>query len=563
MSTDAGTGTQASRRPGKLPRAIIVAALLANAAVQMVLAAGDDAPTFDEPFHIGAAVQKNAGELQWGADHPPFAQLLMGLPLRLHEFEEPAHDADEIDHDAYVRGKDLMYQGGEESASTILWLARLPILAATLATLLVVFLFAQDLFGGWGGILALVLASTNPSLLAHGKLATTDMVLSGLVFTAIWLIWRAGHRTCRYGYLGAASVVTGLALATKFTALPVVPVLALMVLWVGYRRRERDGSSRTAGKLGPAATTLAFAVVALATVWVVYLLVDPQLAYRPRVLDDPSGLMDRVATLLPMPEAYRDGLRLQIHWDEAGRAGFLFGEKYVGGKWNFYPAILLMKTPIPVLLGFVTGTCLWIRSGRSGAELAMILAAPAALLAFAMSSGTNLGIRHILVVPLTMAAIGGGAASVAVPSRAVLASVLCAWSLAGAWISFPSHTAYINEAFGGSDRAYKLVGDSNVDWGQDLIRLRVWLEDYPRRPVWLAYFGQAPVEEYGLDVLIATPEQAGRISGTFAVSVSALNNAIPGPYDSLVAGRTPFAQIGHSILIYELPVRSGGGDQPG
>jgi hypothetical protein len=563
VSKGSGTDPRSSRRPRNLLKTAIVGALLLNAAVQMILATREDAPTFDEPFHIGAAVQKNHGELQWGADHPPFAQLLIGLPLRLHKFGEPAHDSEAIDHDAYVRGKDLMYQGGEEHASRVLLLARLPIMAATLATLVVVFLFAQHLFGGWAGVLALVLASANPSVLAHGGLATTDMVLSGLLLTAVWAICRSYPSGSLYGSVAAASVIAGLALATKFTALPVIPVLAMMILWVSYRRRPADRNSDRASWLTLASLPLAFVVVSVAMVWFVFLLVDPELEYRPRVLEAPSGLMERVATQLPMPETYRDGLRLQIQWDQAGRASFLFGEKYIGGKLIFYPAVLLMKSPIPLLLGFMAGLITWLRSGRSRSELLMILAAPAALLAFAMSSGTNLGIRHVLLAPLIMAVVAGGAAAAEARSRTVIGAVLSIWALGGAWLSFPSHLAYINEAFGGSDNAYRLVGDSNVDWGQDLVRLRNWLHANPTSPVWLAYFGQAPVEEYGLDVLIATPGDIQKISGTFAVSVSALNNAIPGPYDSLVAGRTPFAQIGHSILLYDLPVRRESGHEPG
>jgi hypothetical protein len=130
---------------------------------------------------------------------------------------------------------------------------------------------------------------------------------------------------------------------------------------------------------------------------------------------------------------------------------------------------------------------------------------------------------------------------------------LSVWALIATWSSYPAHIAYINEAFGGSDNAYKLVGDSNVDWGQDLVRLRDHLESHEvPQPVWLAYFGQVPVEEYHLPVRIADPDAVGEIQGTLAISVSKINNSIPGSFDRLVENRRPFAQIGHSILLYRI-----------
>ncbi|MEX2553011.1 MAG: glycosyltransferase family 39 protein [Actinomycetota bacterium] len=536
----------------------LVTAVLANMAIQMVMASSGDTATFDEPFHIGAAMEKYNGDLQWGADHPPFAHLILGLPLQLLEFETPEHAAEQIDFDGYVRGRDYMFQGGEDHAARVLQRARLAIVLVTLATMLILFLFAQDLFGFWGGVLALIFASANPSVLAHGRLATTDMAVTGLVLASVWLIWRSRRSSRRTLVLSISALMFGLALATKFTALVMLPLALLLVLWSALRGEPeiQSGVPRVAvpGAMARGfVSVILFGCVSLATVWAVYLAIDPQLEYRSRVTEEPVELTDKIAALLPLPEPYRDGLRLQVMWDSVGRAGFLFGEKYLGGKASFYPASLAMKSPLALIAAFILGSIAWVTIRRRPLDLLMLLLLPVSFLLFAMTTGTNLGVRHVLIVPLFMALVGGAMALKR--SRAWLAASigLSVWALVATWSSYPAHIAYINEAFGGSDNAYKLVGDSNVDWGQDLVRLRDYLESHEvPQPVWLAYFGQVPVEEYHLPVTIADPDTVGEIQGTLAISVSKINNSIPGSYDRLVENRRPFAQIGHSILLYHI-----------
>jgi hypothetical protein len=525
-------------------------------AAQMLLAAARDAPTFDEPYHLGAAVEKYRGSLQWGADHPPFAQLVAGFPLGFHDFAEPRHADEEISFDAYVRGRDYLYQHtGEANASHVLWLARLPIIASTLVTMLIVHLFARGLFGDRGGLLALAMASANPSVLAHGRLVTTDMVLSGLVLASVWLIWCSTRSANRMALLTGGSLIWGLALATKFSALVMTPFALILVAWAGMRsvRTRGLGISTPAAWRSVIAAVLMFGALSLAATWTVYLAVDPQIAYEARVTDAPAGLSEQIASRLPLPEPYRDGLRLQIGWDDAGRDGFLFGERYLGGKPIFYPAMVVIKNPLALLAAFVAGSIVWFRAGRSPVTLAMLLLVPGSFFLFAMTTSTNLGIRHVLPLPIFMAVIAGG---MTLPGRQPwkVASVgLALWALAATLLSFPSHVAYVNEAFGGSDHAYRLVTGSNVDWGQDLIRLRDHLQTHQvPEPVWLAYFGQAPVEEYHLPVEMANPERIGEIRGTLAISVTILNT-LNGPYDALLRGRDPFDQIGHSILLYRIP----------
>ena len=59
-------------------------------------------------------------------------------------------------------------------------------------------------------------------------------------------------------------------------------------------------------------------------------------------------------------------------------------------------------------------------------------------------------------------------------------------SLAIFWIvlipilNYPGYVSYFNESIGGSKNGYKYVTDSNTDWGQDLKRLKIFLDENPQ-----------------------------------------------------------------------------------
>ena len=45
-------------------------------------------------------------------------------------------------------------------------------------------------------------------------------------------------------------------------------------------------------------------------------------------------------------------------------------------------------------------------------------------------------------------------------------------------VSFPYYMSYFNEFAGGPKNGYHYVTDSNADWGQDLKKLGIWIDDY-------------------------------------------------------------------------------------
>jgi len=63
----------------------------------------------------------------------------------------------------------------------------------------------------------------------------------------------------------------------------------------------------------------------------------------------------------------------------------------------------------------------------------------------------------------------------------------------------PFQLSYANEAAGGPQGVYRLLGDSNVDWGQDLPALAEVVQDEKLGPIRLSYFGSDDPAAYGIE----------------------------------------------------------------
>src|SRR5262249_39113375 len=112
----------------------------------------------------------------------------------------------------------------------------------------------------------------------------------------------------------------------------------------------------------------------------------------------------------------------------------------------------------------------------------------------------QIGIR--LVLPLIALAIVGLSAGFArtinalpLAGRRALSS-LCGvgivWMAVSAASIWPDGLRYTNEFWGGSSEGYRLLSDSNYDWGQGLKELVGWQERNNAGPLDVWYFGADP-----------------------------------------------------------------------
>jgi Dolichyl-phosphate-mannose-protein mannosyltransferase len=583
--SEGGRHRRKGRPLGRWLVAVAAVLLVGQFAAAMLVSTSGDAPTYDEPAHLAAGVAYlTQRDLRLDIEHPPLVKALAALPVVLADVRLPDRAAMATGEQTRL-GQSLLYGAGNDPAEVLL-LARLPMMGLAVLLALAVYGFATDLFGARAALVPLALVTLDPNVVAHGRLVATDLGVTLFLLVTAWMLYRAAVLPGR-AWLAAAGVAFGLALASGYTALLATPVVAGLAVAAGWRQASR----RVRGhQVPPVPRRLAAAAgaaalvggVALVTVWALYLAIDPGLGFRPPRIAV-AGPLGALADLLPLPATYRAGLRFVLYHDQVERPAYLLGERYSGGRAGFYPVVLALKTPLGALAAWAAaGVMLLARARRAGpggtpvGAVALFVLAPAAwLLVLAMASGTNIGVRHVLLVPVAAAVACGVLAAGRAPAAAgrrltaalptALAVVLVAAAGASAWRAEPHPLAYVNEAFGGPDRAWRLVADSNLDLGQDLARAADWAraeqaaldEGDPGEPLWLLYFGTGDPEAYGLRAISLKPSsrtvRPERVQGTVLVSASVL-----ALYDTpitrrLLAEGEQVGQIGHSILIYRLP----------
>ncbi|MFD5544069.1 phospholipid carrier-dependent glycosyltransferase, partial [Streptomyces sp. NPDC127079] len=382
--TAAARLTAALRTRRRLLVPVLVVLLLAQMAAAMVTTAVQQTPTIDEPVYVATAADYlHEHRLRYNPEHPPLGKLVIMAGIAVADpHYDPAYRGDQ----GQV-GRHLLYSSGNDPWRVMLW-ARLPVIALTLLFGLVVLAFARELLGTAAGLLALALYCFSPDLIAQGSLATLDVPAAGFVLTSAWLVWRARHRPRRY--LPLAGAALGAAVATKMSALPAVPVLAALAVFSVWG--PRPGRARRA--LTAAAVT---AVTAVAVVWLSYLAVDPRLRFLPAApVPAVHGLRGALVDLMPFPEAYRAGMRVQFALEDQPWQGYLFGHLYTGSRWYYLPAALLVKTPLGMLALWAAGAVAMVAVRRLRPAAPYLLLPPAVLLASAMTGSREFGTRYAL-----------------------------------------------------------------------------------------------------------------------------------------------------------------------
>jgi hypothetical protein len=531
--------------------ALAALALLTQLAVAMVTTAVQQTPTIDEPVYVGAgASYLDQRSLRLNPEHPPLGKLVVGAGLQLAGI----HLAPGVPGNQQQVGQHLIYDSGHDPYRVML-AARLPMIVLTLLFGVVVLAFGRDVAGPWGGLVALALYAFSPDVVAHGSLATLDVPAAGFLLTAAWLLWRARARPLPY--LPLAGLALGAALATRMSTLPAVPVLlALAALSVWSATSAARGRPRPAWRrlaLG-AGAALGVAAAATAVVWASYLAVDPRLRWAaPPDLPAVHGLRALAVEVLPFPQAYLDGMRIQFGLEDGTFSGFLLGRLYQGSLWYYLPVALLIKTPLGMLALWAAGVAATLVVPRLRAAAPYLLLTPAVLLAVALDGSRDFGVRYAIFVPIFLAVAAGGVAALRWRASHVATAVAVLAVAVSSLRTFPYYLPYSNEAFGGPSKTYLRLHDSNVDWGQDLGRLADRLrERYPGERVWLVYKGSGIPEEYGIRASNPRTVPPAEVRGLLVVSDTSIDKA-DRRLKALIAGSRRVEHVGYSITIFRRP----------
>lgn len=515
----------------------------------LALGAREISITSDEPAHIAAgySILARGEQAFWifpPHGHPP---LLNVMEASLFYLANPHIPLEELDGwpmwlTNYVRDFAPYLRPIEQVEVT----ARTPIILLTVFLGALIFRWGRDLWGPRAGILALIALVFDPTLLAHGQLATTDVGSLALGTAALYLCWRWMERPSWKLALGTGALL-GLTMIAKSSGVLWTATAGLIVVGVIYIRR-REGRSGLLLIQG-----VAIGALSLLLLWAAY-----GFTWGP-VRDWPISL--------PAP-AHWNGLISQAVSSEK-RWVFALEERQHGHWWWYFPLAFVIKNPIPFLLGWGIGLTALLRRPLSWTRALALGLFPLVYTASSVSVGMNIGYRHMLPIhPFLYLMIGGGLSYWGWKRqkyhwRQVSLAALGVWYIATLMGIYPYEIAYFNELVGGPENGHHYLVDSNIDWGQGYKALREYLESHPGPVPKIAYhFTNTNPGDYGIVFEPLPPEvtapplpaQFHPPSGRYVISVTTLQRGWPEAPDMYAWFRQiePTAELAHSFFLYDV-----------
>jgi len=480
--TVAGEGT--SGRTGRGWAAAATALILLLFALEL-LSALDLSTTYDEPGHLRYGRQLLRGDARRFDDSKMPVSALNALPSAIARTLPP---------------------GALRTALASRLAARVPTMLASLALAALVWRWSRRLWGERGGLLSLGLCAFDPNLLAHARLVTTDL-WAALAFTAVFFLYWRFAALPGAGRFAALALGLALAQVVKYNAVLLVPLLAVLAavrfgpeLVAAWRRGER---APVRGRLGATALGIALAGVVALTVIDFAFLGDRTFTrfgdyhFRSATL---RGAQERLPSLaaVPVPVAYPwlEGLDWVHHRERSGEGYgriYLRGElRERGGFRGYYLWAWLYKVPLPTQLLVAAALAVAWRRRREldwRRDLAVLLL-PALVLAVHLNFffGAQMGVRYSLLMFPPLYVFAG--VLLARPLRVAAAGALAAavaWLVVSVLSWHPHYLSYFNELLRDRRLAWRLLADSNLDWGQNEHLIRRWLAAHPAavlEPAW-------------------------------------------------------------------------------
>ncbi len=476
--------------------------------------------TFDEPIHIaeGLDAWRHHRFEVWN-DHPPLARLWCTLPL----FHNRAYQVDALQ----LVGPAGKISDIQPDPQAIAWRARAMIVILGVILAWLVWRTMRRMFSLASANLALALFVFSPSMVAHFSLATTDGIITLTLFaTATGLLWwKAQPSLTRTVMLG---VLLGFLLLSKFSA---PPMFVVALFWILILHANSIAVNPVNWNWGKACVCV---VVAAVVVWGGYFFHISHVEIRNGELtaDFPSRTPFahkvnaqhlNLSIALPAGE-YFEGLWRVSQANKIGHPAFFLGTvSQRGGFKSYYPVTLILKWPLIGLAFFVIGAVLLItRKVRAPAGIWVLLSFPIIYFFLAIFARFDIGDRHILPLYPFLLVVAGATWEGANPRRLAKITLLAAVALLAldSLRSAPDYLGYFN-FFVPRSQSFRLLTDSNLDWGQGLLALKKYENAHPRQDIWLAYFGSVDPAAYGIQARVLP--RGERVVGTVVVSATALS----------------------------------------
>lgn len=478
--------------------------------------------TYNEVAHIPAGVSYlQRLDARMNIEHPPLIKVIAAMPLLfLHakaDYSDSTWSARPGQQAEYLFGK-RFFESWNANKGTLLFLARLPMVALSLLLGLSLYEIARRLAGPWGGALTLTLFVTSPFFISYGSLVLTDIPV---VLFSLWTMWYFAslwqEPTTRNALLFAASLAG--ALLTKFSAVFLFPTLLLCWAWFRFSRQRPSVSEASVPAPHERFSRERLAIGAMVLAGLVVFLFYLGIFHRSAPLsilqdevqgisgfDGPVVLMYRsISIMTKHPALERILLPLWLYVGGLGfvvgygsRPMYFLGHWHPHGVWFYFPVISFFKlAPGMVLLFFLLaalaianflrnrGKGLSIVPDSNRLHLRAMLATLVVFAAIPMASKLNVGVRHFsvpialavllcsLIIPLTRSVLGSKARPFAFGATVALA-FSC---VVTAFLAYPHYISYYN-AFRLNVPKQEIASNANLSWGQSMEELNAFFREH-------------------------------------------------------------------------------------
>lgn len=578
-----------------------------------LLNAWNDGATYDEIAHIPAGYSYlTEGDFRINPEHPPLFKVLAGIPLLALDinFDTSLPFWNEIndfgEYQQWKAGRHIMYEAGNDGDQILFW-SRVPIIILSVFFGLFLLHWGRQLAGITAGLFVLLLYAFDPNILGHNHYVTTDLGIAFAIAVAFYFFLHfLKEPTWSNAIVGG--VFLGIAQLTKFSAIMLIPIFAAFLIAYPLFRISKDG-----GKARFFFATLGKGTVALFTAVIVIWLV-----YIPVTINMPAEVLENIG---PGRIAINDRMRNQISLDfilaanespitrpiaiysqgvvqvfqrvAGGNDTFFLGNVSADASAWYFPVVFLTKNTIPHLLFYTFGAVIFVllvcRSvgavfmqspKRSWQRFVLFVNNHFTLLAIgsfsafyayiSITGNLNIGFRHLFpILPFLYILVATTSIDFIRSMKNRELALILRYSgyaltvcmIAVTLAAYPYYMSYFNQIVGGSKNGYLFVTDSNADWGQDLKRLRTYLNEHPEiDKIRVDYFGGGKPESYFPEKFIPWWRDKRPIEpGYYAISVLFRQESI---HDTKKADNEtyrwlleyePIDQVGTSILIYHIP----------
>jgi 4-amino-4-deoxy-L-arabinose transferase-like glycosyltransferase len=502
----------------------------------------------DEPLHIVAGTEAwRLNRFERWNDHPPLVFLLSTLP-------------ELIVHGKISIGEDVKYADAiSPSPEVVAWAGRSAIVLMGVLLGLLLWITARRLFSEAAANFALALFAFSPSLIGNFSISCNDGATALVTFAVAMqlLYWR---RSPSWGRAIALGLLLGAMLSTKFS-LPVMFALALALVLIlkptAVEWNPRNWNWRQA---------IAMVLLAFFFVWGTYFFHWTKVEVNNGFVTVTSPNRTKPATgdthrhfnltaYLPAGE-YIEGMGRVANHLNLGHPTYFMGQISHDKGWKMYfPTVVALKWPPVILALFLSALILGLmRKIKFPADLVIFSLFPGLYFFIAIFSKVDLGERHILLIyPFALLFVASvwhyareKRAILALLSVLVLVNVVDTLRYAPGYLSY--FTPFVNPA-----TSWKLLSDSNLDWGQGLLALRDYQAQHPNETLHVAYFGTMDPKLYGIRYTPLEPGQ--RVTGTVVVSATHLSGQLlddPNGYHWLLQYPTKTI-LDHSLHVFEVP----------